>query len=322
MWRERLQAGLVIPACPLALTRERKFDETRQRGLIHYYQAAGAGGLAVGVHTTQFAIRQHGLFRPILELAASEFTDPNFVPVAGICGPTAQAAAEASLARELGYHAALLSLGAMSDASEDQLLAHCEAIAEILPLFGFYLQPAVGGRILPHRFWRRFAEIQNVVAIKIAPFNRYQTLDVIRAVVEADRPDIALYTGNDDNIVADLVTPFRFERAGQTVERRIVGGLLGQWAVWTKPAVTLLAECHRAAKSNTIPSALLALGVQLTDAGCIPGIHEILRRQGLLEGTWSLDPHEQLSPGQADEIDRVIRAYPHLTDSCFAAEPQ
>ena len=253
--------------------------------------------------------------------------------IGGVCGDTAQAVGEASLLFESGFHAALLSLSALKDASEDALIVHCRAVGDVMPLFGFYLQPAVGGRTLPLSFWRRFCEIDRVVAIKIAPFNRYQTLDVVRAVVESGRSDIALYTGNDDNILMDLLTPFRFEHRGQLVERRIVGGLLGQWAVWTKSAVELLAECQRIAlRNDPIPQDLLRRHVELTDAnaaifdaangfaGCIGGIHEILRRQGLLAGTWCLDPDEKLSTGQAEEIDRVCKAYPHLSDDAFVAE--
>lgn len=330
-----LQGGLVIPACPLALTAARRLDERRQRALIRYYSQAGAGGLAVGVHTTQFSIRdpRHGLLRPVLELAAEETPAqaPNLL-IAGVCGETSQALAEASLARELGYHAVLLSLAALASASDQELLAHCRRLAEVLPLIGFYLQTAVGGRPLSPAFWREFAEIENVVAIKIAPFNRYQTLDVVRAVVESGRHDIALYTGNDDNIVVDLLTPFRFLRAGQPVERWIVGGLLGQWAVWTRAAVVLHEQCRRLARSGGgAPKELLMLATELTDAnasifdaangfrGCIAGIHEVLRRQGLLEGIWCLDPQETLSPGQAEAINRVCRAYPHLGDDDFVS---
>ena len=256
--RQALQRGLVIPACPLALNAHRQLDERRQRALLRYYVAAGAGGVAVGVHTTQFAIRdpRHGLFQPVLQLAAEELSRSDagrrepLVRIGGICGETPQATREAALLRELGYHAGLLSLAAMKSASEDQLIAHCRAVAEILPLVGFYLQPAVGGRVLPLAFWRRFVEIENVVAIKIAPFNRYQTLDVVRAVAESGRDDVALYTGNDDNIVIDLLTPYRFNVNGRVVERRIVGGLLGHWAVWTRQAVELLRECHRAIESG------------------------------------------------------------------------
>jgi len=326
--RARLLRGLAIPAHPLALTAARRLDERRQRALTRYYLAAGVGGLAVGVHTTQFAIRDPavGLFRPVLELAAEEMQRAGrpLVRIAGVCGETRPAVAEATLAGALGYDAVLLSLGALRDADEATLLAHCRAVAGVLPVIGFYLQASVGGRLLPHSFWRRFAEIENVVAIKIAPFNRYQTLDVVRAVIEAGREDLALYTGNDDHIVADLLTPFRF--AGR--ERRIVGGLLGHWSVWTRRAVELL---ERVRGANVTPE-LLRLGVAVTDAnaaffdaahgfrGCIAGLHEILRRQGLLEGLWCLDPGETLSPGQREEIDRVHRAYPELCDDDFVAE--
>ena len=328
---ETLQKGLVIPASPLALNAERKLDERRQRALWRYYIAAGSGGLAIGVHTTQFAIRDPkiGLFKPLLELAAKEMDRADgLVRIAGICGQTTQAVAEAELVRRLRYHAGLLSLAAMKDAEEDALIAHCRAVSEVIPLIGFYLQPAVGGRILPYSFWRRFAEIENVLAIKIAPFNRYQTLDVIRAVADAGRDDIALYTGNDDNIVLDLITPFRINGR----EWRIVGGLLGHWSVWTKRAVELLEECHDVVESGIVPPEVLARAIEVTDcnaaffdtahgfAGCIAGIHEVLRRQGLLEGIWCLDPDERLSPGQAEEIDRVYRTYPHLNDDDFVAE--
>jgi len=327
---QTLQRGAVIPACPLALNADRRLDERRQRALVRYYRDAGAGGLAVGVHTTQFAIRdpRHGLLRPVLELVAEEFKrlGPPMVHIAGICGPTAQALDEALLARDLGYQVGLLSLGALKDDTEDRLLAHCRAVAEVIPVMGFYLQPAAGGRVLSYSFWRRFTEIERVVAIKIAPFNRYQTLDVVRAVAESGRNSIALYTGNDDNIIPDLVTAYRFG----TTERRMVGGLLGQWAVWTRKAAELLQECHGGARQRgDVPVELLRRHVELTDAnaaifdaahtfsGCIPGIHEVLRRQGLLEGTWCLDPGETLSPGQAAEIDRVYGAYPHLADDDF-----
>jgi len=337
---QALQRGLVIPACPLALTEGRKLDERRQRALLRYYAAAGAGGVAVGVHTTQFAIREprFGLFDPILRVAAEEMARADagrnepLVRIGGICGETQQATREATLLREVGYHAGLLSLAALKAASEDQLIAHSRAVAEVLPVIGFYLQPAVGGRVLPLAFWRRFAGIENVVAIKIAPFNRYQTLDVVRAVAEAGRDDIALYTGNDDNIVLDLLTPCRFSVDGRSIERRIVGGLLGHWAVWTRAAVDLLHECHRAlAAGGPVPVELLRRAVEVTDcnaaffdaangfAGCIAGLHEVLRRQGLFEGTWCLDPQEGLSPGQREEIDRVYAAYPHLNDDAFVA---
>lgn len=338
--RRQLGRGLVIPACPLALNVHRRLDERRQRSLVRYYLAAGVGGLAVGVHTTQFAIRDPGvhLFRPVLELASEALalrscqTPSGPLGIAGACGKTSQAVAEAALARELGYSAVLLSLGALKNESEDQLLCHCREVSQVLPLFGFYLQPAVGGRVLPYAFWRRLAELENLVAIKIAPFNRYQTIDVVRAIVEAEREDVALYTGNDDNIVADLITPFRFQVGGRQVERRIVGGLLGHWAVWTRKAVEMHRRCRSFGGGGAADAELLAMAAQVTDMnaavfdsanefeGCIPGIHEVLRRQGLLEGTWCLDPEENLSPRQAAEIDRVYRAYPHLTDDDFVRD--
>jgi hypothetical protein len=335
-----LQRGVVIPASPLALDSRRQLDERRQRALWRYYSAAGAGGVAVAVHTTQFAIRDPkiGLFRPVLALAADEFArldaaraEP-LVRIAGVCGPTAQALAEATLARHLGFHAGLLSLSALRDADNDALLAHCRAVAEVVPLVGFYLQPAVGGRVLPYDFWRRFLEIENVAAIKIAPFNRYQTLDVVRAAAESGRGDVALYTGNDDNIVLDLLTTYVFPIAGRSVARRLVGGLLGHWAVWTRRAVELLNDCHAAIELAAVPKHLLHRAVAVTDAnaalfdaangfaGCIAGLHEVLRRQGLLEGIWCLDPNETLSPGQSAEIDRIYRMYPHLADDDFVAE--
>jgi hypothetical protein len=334
--RQTIGKGTVIPAHPLALTSERRLDERRQRALTRYYVAAGAGGLAVGVHTTQFAIRQPqiGLFEPVLRLAAEEMdrADSNraarLVRIGGVCGETRQAVAEAALLRDLKYHAGLLSLGAVAPWDDERLLVHCKEVAEILPLVGFYLQPAVGGRLLSYSFWRRFAEIENVVAIKIAPFNRYQTLDVVRAVAQSGR-EIALYTGNDDNMVLDLLTPFSFH-AGSPQRRRIVGGLLGHWAVWTKRAVELLSECHAlAGEDRPIPPSMLEKAVQVTDsnaalfdaanqfAGCIAGLHEVLRRQGLLAGIWCLDPQETLSPGQREEIDRVYLAYPDLNDDEF-----
>jgi hypothetical protein len=336
-----LQRGVAIPAHPLALNAQRQLDERQQRALSRYYIAAGAGGLAVAVHTTQFAIREAriGLLKPVLELAAEEMTRADqhraepLVRIGGVCGVTNQAVAEATQLRELGYHAGLLSLAAMKNASEDQLIQHCQAVAETLPLVGFYLQPAVGGRVLPYSFWRRFCEIPNVAAIKMAPFNRYQTLDVVRAVAEAGRDDIALYTGNDDNIVIDLLTPYRLNVAGRIIERRIVGGLLGHWSVWTRRAVELLDQCHRVVKDGGAVSAdLLAKAIAVTDsnavffdaangfAGCICGLHEVLRRQGLLEGVWCLDPHETFGPGQLREIDRVYASYPELNDDAFIRE--
>jgi len=335
--RAALQSGRVIPAHPLALDAKGSFDERHQRALTRYYAAAGSGGVAVGVHTTQFAIRDPavGLFEPVLTIAADEMNRADaprsepLIRIGGICGRTEQALREADLLARLGYHAGLLSLAALSDADDDVLIAHCEAVAARIAVVGFYLQPSVGGRPLSYAFWRRFAEIPGVVAIKIAPFNRYQTLDVIRAVVDAGRDDIALYTGNDDAIVADLVTPFRFTVDGRQIERRIVGGLLGHWAVWTRGAVRLLAECDAAVRAGQVPASLLQRGVEVTDAnaaffdaanafaGCIAGIQEMLRRQGLIRSARCLDPHEVLSPGQQSEIDRVCRAYPHLADDGF-----
>ncbi len=330
--REHLLAGQVIPAHPLALTARRTLDEEQQRGLTRYYIDAGAGGVAVAVHTTQFEIRRpaHALLRPVLELAADASRERRatgampFVLVAGAIGDTRQAVAESELAASLGYDMVLLSLGAMRNASDDALIAHCRAVSEVLPLFGFYLQPAVGGRVLGYDFWRRLAENERVWAIKIAPFNRYRTLDVVRAVADAGRDDLALYTGNDDSILLDLLTPFPVRPSGVATTRCIVGGLLGQWAVWTRGAVRLM-DHVRAVRDGTAPPGavmeLLRLNAALTDAnaaifdaahdfaGCIPGIHEVLRRQGLLRGTWCLDPNETLSPGQLDAIDRVEREY-------------
>jgi hypothetical protein len=337
--RQSLSRGVAIPAHPLALTAHRKLDERRQRALARYYIAAGAGGLAVGVHTTQFQIRDPkvGLFNPVLTLAKEEMDRADakrpqpLVRIAGICGRTDQAVAEAGLLRELKYHAGLLSLAAMKGADDDALIEHCQKVAQVMPVVGFYLQPAVGGRVLPYRFWRRFAEIPNVVAIKMAPFNRYQTLDVVRAVADAGRDDIALYTGNDDNIVLDLITPYRIQTSRGLVRRRITGGLLGHWSVWTKKAVELLNECHQYADDRPVPAELLQRSIEVTDsnaaffdaanafAGCIAGLHEVLRRQGLLEGIWCLDEHETLGPGQLDEINRVYAAYPHLNDDAFVA---
>ncbi len=346
--RRHLLAGQVIPAHPLALAPSRTLDERAQRALTRYYVDAGAGGIAVGVHTTQFAIHDAavGLYRPVLELAAETAAawlardrpgaPRAFALVAGLLGDTRHAVHEAEVARAVGYHAGLLSLGGpagpLGAADDDALVRHARAVSDVLPLVGFYLQPAVGGRQLGYRFWRALAEeVPNLVAIKIAPFDRYRTLDVVRAVAESGREDVALYTGNDDNIVVDLLTPFPVTVGGRPVARRIVGGLLGQWAVWTRRAVEMLGEVH-AAGGGPLDARWLAHAAALTDAngalfdphhayaGCIPGIHEVLRRQGLMRGTWTLDPHERLSPGQAAEIDRVLRLYPELTDDAFVAE--
>jgi dihydrodipicolinate synthase/N-acetylneuraminate lyase len=321
-----LRRGTVIPAHPLALDARRKLDERRQRALARYYLDAGSGGLAVGVHATQFAIREAALYEPVLRIAAEEAAQRKVAMIAGLSGKTAQAKKEAQLAASLGYHAGMLSLAPMKGASIDELIAHCAAVAAEIPLVGFYLQTAVGGIPLPMQFWQRFAAIENVVAIKLAPFNRYATLDVIRGVVAARAEErIALYTGNDDHIVLDLAVPFDIPRDGQTVRVRIRGGLLGHWSVWTKSAVELLQRVQR----GPVDENLLALDARVTDcnsaffdvahnfAGCIPGCHEVLRRQGLLAGTWCLDPNEKLSPGQAGEIDRVYREHGDLADDAF-----
>jgi dihydrodipicolinate synthase/N-acetylneuraminate lyase len=337
--RTHLLAGHVIPAQPLALDAQRRFSETHQCALTRYYLAAGAGGLAVGVHSTQFEIRepQHGLLRPVLELAARTVdaelarAPRPFVQIAGVCGRTPQAVSEAELARSLGYQAGLVSLGAFKTDPDDALIAHCREVARVLPIVGFYLQPAAGGRLLGHAFWRRFAEIPEVVAVKIAPFNRYQTIDVIRALVEAGRDDVALYTGNDDNIVVDLLTPFTFECAGRPVTRRIVGGLLGHWGVWTRCAVEMLADIKHALTQPAIEMGWLETAIAVTDmnaalfdapnrfAGCLPGILEVLRRQGLVPTNLCLNPAEVLSPGQAEELTRVCHDSPQLTDDDFVA---
>ncbi len=335
-----LKSGIVIPALPLALNSSRKMDERRQRALLRYYLDAGAGGLAVAVHTTQFEIRlpEVGLFRPILELAKEEHarfvakTNKPIVMISGVIGQTGQAVQEARMAADLGYDAVLLSLAALKEASNKTLLEHCKAVADIIPVIGFYLQPAVGGRKLDVNFWREFARIENVVAVKMAPFNRYQTLDVVRGVIESGRAnEIALYTGNDDNIMADLLTEYSLSDGNTIVRKRISGGLLGHWAVWTRKAVELL-DLVRGTEATQNIQHLLTMGTHITDsnaaffdaannfAGCITGIHEVLRRQGLLEGIWTLNENETLSPGQKEEIDRVYLAYPELNDDAFVAE--
>lgn len=335
-WRSALASGLVIPACPLMLDQDGRWSEAHQRAVVRYYMEAGAGGLAVGVHSTQFAIRdpRHGLFEPLLRFVvgvideASGGRDSDFVRIAGVCGETRQAMDEAALAKSLGYHAGLLSLTAMKNADERGLLEHCRRVAERIPVIGFYLQPAVGGRVFSYRFWRSFADIEGVVAIKIAPFHRYRTLDVVRAVADSGRDEIALYTGNDDNIVVDLLTAFPFGDP----PRRIVGGLLGQWGVWTRAAVEMFDAIRELRGQASIPAEWLKRAAALTDAnaavfdaangfaGCIPGIMEVLRRQGLAPSTRCLDPNEVLSPGQAEEIDRVTSAYPELVDDRFVRE--
>lgn len=339
--RSALNEGLVIPAHPLALTSAGTFDPRYQRALTRYYAAAGAGGVAVAVHTTQFEIRrpEFGLLRPVLACTAEALNEierqggPRLVRIAGVCGATPQAVAEARQAGELGYHAGLLSLSALPQASDADLVRHCRSVADVLPIVGFYLQPAAGGRLLSYDFWRQFAEIPNVLAIKMAPFNRYQTLDVIRGVAAAGRAgEIALYTGNDDNIVMDLLTPFEFEDAtGATVRQRIVGGLLGHWAVWTSQAVALHRRCRAVAAGGDVAPAMLTQAAQVTDAnaalfdvahafaGAIAGVQHVLHAQGLLPSTRCLSPREVLSPGQSGEIERVRRAYPFMIDDDFVS---
>ncbi|MGY4690851.1 dihydrodipicolinate synthase family protein [Salibacterium sp. K-3] len=339
--KKALHEGIVIPAHPLALNASYQLDEARQRALTRYYIAAGAGGVAVGVHSTQFEIRDPGvnLFEPVLRMAAEEVDKAEvsspILKVAGICGPTEQAEQEARLAVELGYDIGLLSMGGLVDYSERDLLKRTEQVAAIMPVFGFYLQPAAGGRYFSYSFWEKFAGIPNVMAIKIAPFNRYKTIDVVRAVCHSPRrDDIALYTGNDDNIVADLFTTWQFHVDGELVTKRMAGGLLGHWSCWTKKAVEYFHEIKRAVKEKeeAIPAGLIQRNIEVTEAnaaffdaanqfkGCIPGIHEVLRRQGLLEGTWCLNPEHTLSPGQSEEIDRIYHDYPHLHDDDFVQE--
>lgn len=336
--RKHLHAGTVIPAHPLALNADRQLDERMQRQLSRYYMASGAGGIAVGVHSTQFEIRdpEVNLYEKVLALATEEISNANldrpFIKVAGLCGPTAQAVNESKIALKHGYDIGLLSMGGLQDWSEAQILERVKAVAAVIPVFGFYLQPSVGGRIFSYDFWLAFAEIENVEAIKCASFNRYQTLDVMRAVAHSKRCNqIAMYTGNDDNIVADLLTTYRFDVNGKTVEKPFIGGLLGHWAVWTTKAVELLNDIKAYRLNPTAAQAneLLTKGVEVTDTnaamfdpshgfhGCIPGIHEVLRRQGLLEGRWCLNPKEELSNGQMEEIERVYKAYPHLNDDGF-----
>ena len=337
-----VRKGIVIPASPLALDADRRLDARRQKAVTRYYIDAGAGGVACGVHSTQFEIRDPkiGLFEPVLRLVSDMIDEQakrsgrEIFKVSGVCGKTEQALSEARFAENNGYHACLLSLAAMAKEEIPAIVKHCRAVSAVMPIIGFYLQPAVGGRVLPFEFWREFAEIENVIAIKMAPFNRYQTFDVVRAVCEAGRAnEITLYTGNDDNIIVDLLTEFKIHTQRGEVSVRINGGLLGHWCVWTRRAVEQLEKVHAiVAKNGPIPPELLTLAAQVTDAnaaffdpkhafaGCIPGIHEVLRRQGLLQGTWCLNPHEQLSPGQSEEIDRVYASYPHLNDDAFVKE--
>lgn len=336
--KDLLNDGTVIPAHPLALNEDRKINEQRQRQLTRYYVESGAGGIAVAVHSTQFEIRdpEINLYETVLQWAAEEVDKANlsrpFIKIAGICGPTDQAINEAKIALKYGYDIGLLSMGGLRDWTEDDILDRVREVAKIIPVFGFYLQPSVGGRIFGYDFWLKFAEITNVEAIKVASFDRYQTLDVMRAVAHSSRSnDIAMYTGNDDNIIADLLTTYRFTVNGVLIEKQFIGGLLGHWAVWTRKAVELMEEIktYRKNKTAKVAEGLLSRGVEVTDVnaalfdpangfhGCIPGIHEVLRRQGLLEGRWCLNPKEELSDGQIQEIDRVYEAYPHLNDDVF-----
>ena len=321
--RARLLDGGVIPAHPLALTSERRLDETAQRGLTDYYLSAGVHGIAVGVHTTQFAIRklEIGLYEPVLALAADTMRSSDILKIAGVCGPTSQALAEAETAKQLGYDSVLLSLGGLAAWTESALLEHCRAVADVIPVIGFYLQPAVGGRVLSRGFWRMFFQIENVVAVKVAPFNRYQTLDVIFALAESGRTDIALYTGNDDAIIHDLITPF----VVGDVTLRFCGGLLGHWSVWTRSAVDVWKRCRAAVDTGVVDTEILADAAAVTElnrmlfdadngfAGCIAGIHDVLMHQGLMAGTWCLDTAEGLSPGQAEALRHAETRYPHLT---------
>lgn len=337
--KKLLHEGTVIPAHPLALTKDRKLDEARQRALTRYYMDAGVGGLAVGVHTTQFEIRDPmiNLFKPVLEIAMEEMlrarSAQSFIKIGGICGPTIQAVEEAVLLKDLGYDLGLLSMGGLQHYSEEQLLERAKAVAEIIPVFGFYLQESIGGPYVSYEFWKEFSNLQNVYAIKIAPFDRYQTHEVVRAVCQSERnEEIALYTGNDDNIIADLLTTYRIHSSGKSIQKKIVGGLLGHWSVWAKTTVEMFKKIKSIRSEAAIPSELFTLGQEITDAnaaffdphndfkGSIAGIHEVLRRQGLLKGNWCLASDERLSPGQMEEIDRVYEQYPHLNDDDFIKE--
>ena len=330
----KVRKGTVIPAQVLALDENRKFAPKYQRALCRYFIDSGVGGIAVGVHSTQFAIRdpQIGLFEPVLK-ETGKFIDEycaqtgrKIIKVGGVCGRTEQAVREAEFEGSCGYDAVLLSMAAFKNDSIESMITHCREVAKVMPLIGFYLQPSVGGRRLPYEFWRDFFEIENLLAVKMAPFNRYCTLDVMRAAAESGRDDVTLYTGNDDNLLIDLISEYKFN--GKKL--RIKGGLLGHWSCWTKKAVELLDELHAVIdRGADIPQELLTRAIEITDcnaaffdtahdfAGCIPGLHEVLRRQGLLPGTWCLDPEEVLSPGQSDEISRVYAAYPHLHDDAF-----
>lgn len=336
-----LQSGVAIPAIPLVLTSERAFDADGQKRLVRYYAQAGAGGIAAAVHSTQFAIRdkKHNLLTPVLETVSKEIdrieqeSGKVLVKIAGVCGPTEQACMEAALAERLGYDAVLLSPGGLDTWTEEQMLERARSVAAVMPVIGFYMQKAVGGRQLSRDYWRRMADIPNLVAIKCACFDRYQTEDLVKGVMLSKRGDqVALYTGNDDHIIFDLLTPFSCVVEGQVKTKNFVGGLLGQWSVWTHTAVELFQACRECQKSGTVPLSLLTVAEQLTEcnravfdaenafAGCIPGIHYVLCEQGLMPGIWCLDPEETLSPGQAADIQAVRAAYPHITDDPFVRE--
>lgn len=331
---KKLFEGAFIPAHPLALNSDLSIDEKSQRGLTRYYISCGVDGIAIGVHTTQFEIRdpKYNYYETVLRIASEEIDnsgiDNSFIKVAGICGPVNQAIQEAEIAKKHGYHLGLLSMGGLDSISEDDLIERTEAVAKAIPVFGFYLQPAVGGRILSYQFWEKFCEIENVYAIKVAPFNRYYTLDVVRAICNSSREkEIALYTGNDDNIINDLITPYEFKVEDRLIKKRIVGGLLGHYAVWTKKSVEIFNQIKEGIrKDNLNYNELLKIGVEITDMngalfdvsnnfqGSISGIHEVLRRQGLLKDIYCINPDEKLSPGQSEEISRVINQYNHLVD--------
>jgi len=339
---EILKKGTVIPATPLALDANRSFHEAGQRLLMRYYLDCGVGGIATAVHTTQFEIRDPkvNLYEPVLKTVSEEIdafekrTGKTIVRVAGACGPTEQAVAEAKLAKKYGFDAVLLSPGGLQAYSEEYLIERTKAVGEILPVIGFYLQEACGGRAFTYRYWQQIAEIPSVAAIKCAAFNRYQTLDVVRAVAfSSRREEVTLYTGNDDNIVVDLLTKYEFTgENGEILRKDFKGGLLGHWTVWTHSVVELFEKLMEAKQHDTVDAKLLTLASQVTDAnaalfdpahkfaGCIPGVHEALRRQGLMAGTWCINPNETLSPGQAEEIDRVLKAYPWMTDDSFVCK--
>ena len=338
---EILKKGTVIPATPLVLDENRKIDEKGIRLLMKYYLNCGVGGIATAVHTTQFEIRKPeiALFDPILKIVSEEidgFEKKNnkvIVKVAGVCGAAEQAVREAETAKKYGYDAVLLSPGGLNSLSEEELIERTARVAEIMPVIGFYLQTAVGGRVFSYDYWEKICATENVAAIKCASFNRYQTLDVVRAAAMSERSgEITLYTGNDDNIVIDLLTEYSFDKNGKTVKRGFDGGLLGHWSVWTKKAVEIFNRIKEEKGKEAVSKEMLTLAAQITDSngaffdtannfsGCIPGLHEVLRRQGLMKNIYCLNPEETLSKGQAEEIDRVYRAYPHLNDDKFIAD--